>query len=204
MSEPNHGDAPETPDAPSDQGAPEVPEPVADEAAEASAEPDLATQLAERTADLQRLQAEYVNYKRRVDRDRETVRKAGASEVLKSLLTVLDDIARAEQHEELTGGFKAVAEGVRQTVAAKGVEAFGAAGEPFDPALHEAVVHAGESDEVQVQSIDTVFQVGYRVGDQVLRAATVSVIDPASSPSEAPEATPDDTAENDEATENQD
>lgn len=187
MSEPNHGDAPETPDAPSTEGAPEGSESVADEseAAEAATEPDLATQLAERTADLQRVQAEFVNYKRRVDRDRESIRAAGAGEVLKPLLTVLDDIARAEQHEELTGGFKAVAEGVRQTVTTKGLEAFGAAGDPFDPALHEAVVHAGESADVQVQSIDTVFQVGYRVKDQVLRAATVSVVDPVSAPSES-------------------
>lgn len=198
MSEPNPGDAPETPDAPSAEGAPDVADPVAAEPdhAEAPAEPDVATQLAERTADLQRLQAEYVNYKRRVDRDRETIRVAGASEVLKSLLTVLDDIARAEQHEELTGGFKAVAEGVRQTVAAKGLEAFGTAGEPFDPAQHEAVVHAGESADVTVQSVDSVFQVGYRVGSVVLRAATVSVVDPAApaaepaAPADAPTGDP--------------
>lgn len=184
MSEPTDGDAPEVPDAPSAEGAPVPPEPVADEAEAASvaAEPDLATQLAERTADLQRVQAEYINYKRRTEGDRDKFRKAGAAEVLKPLLTVLDDIARAEQHEELTGGFKAVAEGVRQAVTAQGLEAFGVVGEPFDPSLHEAVVHAGESADVTVQSIDTVFQVGYRVGDQVLRAATVSVVDPATGP----------------------
>lgn len=143
-------------------------------------------QLAERTADLQRLQAEYVNYKRRVDRDRELVRAQGESAVLLSLLTVLDDIARADEHGELTGGFKAVADSLQAALAKHKLEAYGAKGEVFDPALHDAVFHAGESAEVDVTTIDTVMLTGYKVGDRVLRAATVGVVDPAAA---APEPT---------------
>lgn len=140
----------------------------------------LQTQLAERTADLQRLQAEYVNYKKRVDRDRALMRAQGREDVLVSLLTVLDDVGRAEEHGELIGGFKAVADALQAAVTKHQLEKFGAAGEPFDPNQHEAVFHAGESVEVQTTSIAQVMQPGYRVGDKVLRAATVGVVDPAS------------------------
>ncbi|MFC3953072.1 nucleotide exchange factor GrpE, partial [Aeromicrobium fastidiosum] len=161
----------------------EVVEPVQDETpepAEAPAEPSAEQQLAERTLDLQRLQAEYVNYKRRVDRDRELVRAQGEAAVLQSLLTVLDDIARADEHGELTGGFKAVADALQQAVVKHKLESFGAKGDAFDPSLHEAVFHAGESADVEVTSIDTVMRTGYRHGDRVLRPATVGVVDPAS------------------------
>jgi molecular chaperone GrpE len=153
--------------------------------AAAPAEPSAEQQLVERTLDLQRLQAEYVNYKRRVDRDRELVRAQGEAAVLQSLLTVLDDIARAAEHGQLEGGFKAVADSLQQAVAKHGLEAFGAKGEGFDPSLHEAVFHAGESADVEVTSIDTVMRTGYRHGDRVLRPATVGVVDPATSASSA-------------------
>jgi len=143
------------------------------------AEPDLAAQLAERTADLQRLQAEYINYKRRVDRDRELVRAQGKEAVLQSLLTVLDDLARADQHGELTGGFKAVADSLHDAVKGHNLEPFGAVGDPFDPNLHEAVAHAGTSTDVTVQSIDAAMRAGYRIGERILRHAVVSVVDPA-------------------------
>ncbi|MFC5676364.1 nucleotide exchange factor GrpE [Aeromicrobium endophyticum] len=175
MTEPTDGPAPEQ----------ENLEPAAEEQpAEAPAEPSAPTaeqQLAERTLDLQRLQAEYVNYKRRVDRDRELVRAQGEAAVLQSLLTVLDDIARADEHGELTGGFKAVADSLQQAVTKHQLEAFGAKGDAFDPSLHEAVFHAGESTEVEVTSVDTVMRTGYRHGERVLRPATVGVVDPASS-----------------------
>jgi molecular chaperone GrpE len=159
-----------------------------DAAAEAPAEPSVEQQLAERTLDLQRLQAEYVNYKRRVDRDRELVRAQGEAAVLNSLLTVLDDLGRADEHGELVGGFKAVADSIQAAVAKHKLEAFGAKGEPFDPALHEAVFHAGESADVTVTTIDSVLRTGYKVGDRVLRAATVGVVEPAASaPAEAAE-----------------
>jgi molecular chaperone GrpE len=172
---------------PDEGSVPEQETPSAEEAqsAEAPAEsevpatPTVEEQLAERTADLQRLQAEYVNYKRRVDRDRELVRAQGEAAVLQSLLTVLDDIARAADHGELEGGFKAVADSLQQAVTKHKLEAFGAKGEPFDPAHHEAVFHAGESAEVDTTTVDTVMRTGYKHGDRVLRPATVGVVDPA-------------------------
>lgn len=181
-----------------DEGQGSVPEQEpkpAEEAqpAEAPAEPappSLEQQLAERTADLQRLQAEYVNYKRRVDRDRELVRAQGEAAVLQSLLTVLDDIGRADEHGELEGGFKAVADAIHQLAAKHGLESFGAKGEAFDPALHEAVFHAGESAEVDTTTIDNVLRIGYRHGDRVLRAATVGVVEPASEAPAAESAAP--------------
>ena len=164
----------------------EVVEPAEEtQPAPAPAEPTPEEQLAERTADLQRLQAEYVNYKRRVDRDRELVRAQGEAAVLNSLLTVLDDISRAADHGELEGGFKAVADALQQAVAKHKLEAYGAKGEAFDPSLHEAVFHAGESADVDTTTIDSVLRIGYRHGDRILRAATVGVVEPAS---EAPAA----------------
>ena len=185
MTEPNDGPAPEQENlelAAEEQSAEAPAEPSA---------PSVEQQLAERTLDLQRLQAEYVNYKRRVDRDRELVRAQGEAAVLQSLLTVLDDVARADEHGELTGGFKAVADALQQAVTKHRLEAFGATGDAFDPSLHEAVFHAGESADVEVTSIDTVMRTGYRHGDRVLRPATVGVVDPAG-PSAAADEVPDD------------
>ncbi len=178
MTQPDEGSAPEQ-ETSVDSGTEEAPEPAAAPAEPEPKEPTAEEQLAERTADLQRLQAEYINYKRRVDRDRELVRAQGEAAVLQSLLTVLDDIARAADHGELEGGFKAVADALQQAVAKHKLEAFGAKGEPFDPSLHEAVFHAGESAEVDTTTVDTVMRTGYKVGDRVLRAATVGVVDPA-------------------------
>jgi molecular chaperone GrpE len=143
-----------------------------------AAPPTLDEQLAERTADLQRLQAEYQNYRKRVDRDRAHARTAGEANVLRSLLTVLDDLGRAEQHGELTGGFKAVADALQQAVKAHRLESFGAPGEAFDPRLHEALFHAGESADIDVTTIASVVRTGYRVGDEVIRHAQVGVEDP--------------------------
>jgi molecular chaperone GrpE len=181
----------------------EVVEPAQEtEQAPAPAEPtapSVEEQLAERTLDLQRLQAEYVNYKRRVDRDRELVRAQGEAAVLQSLLTVLDDIARAADHGELAGGFKAVADSLQQAVAKHKLEAFGLKGDAFDPSLHEAVFHAGESADVEVTSVDTVMRTGYRHGDRVLRPATVGVVDPAAAVAPAETAPDDASALTDEA-----
>lgn len=150
-----------------DEPAPEpVPEPTVEE------------QLAERTADLQRLQAEYSNYRKRVERDRALARSAGEGSVLRSMLTVLDDIGRAGEHGELTGGFKAVADSLQAAVKSHRLEAFGAKGDVFDPRLHEALFHAGESAEVEATTVDSVVRLGYRVGDDVLRHAQVGVVDP--------------------------
>ncbi len=142
-------------------------------------EPTVEQQLAERTADLQRLQAEYVNYRKRVERDRAMARTMGEASVLRSLLTVLDDIGRAEEHGELEGGFKAVADALQQAVKSHRLESFGAPGEVFDPRLHEALFHAGESEDVDITTIQSVVRTGYRVGDDVIRHAQVGVVDPA-------------------------
>lgn len=156
-------------------------EEVVEEAAsdDAPTEPTAEQQLAERTADLQRLQAEYVNYRKRVERDRAQARQHGEAAVLRSLLTVLDDIGRAEQHGELSGGFKAVADALTQALKAHKLEAFGAEGDAFDPRLHEALFAAGESAEVSVTSVGPVVRTGYKVGDEVLRHAQVGVVEPA-------------------------
>ena len=138
---------------------------------------ELDARVAELTADLQRLQAEYLNYKRRVDRDRDLVVQNAKLAVLTALLPVLDDVERAREHEELSGGFKAVAEALERVVAGAGLEKFGAKGDEFDPRLHEALMH-GHSSEVTTTTCDNVFQAGYRMGDRVVRAAKVTVLDP--------------------------
>jgi molecular chaperone GrpE len=132
----------------------------------------VAQQLAERTADLQRLQAEYLNYKRRVERDRELVRENATYAVLSSMLPVLDDIDRARE-----GGFKAVAESLERIVAGLGLSKYGEKGEPFDPNLHEALMH-GHSPDVTTTTVEHLAQAGYRIGDRVVRAAKVTVLDP--------------------------
>ena len=162
-------------DSVASDGSVEREEPVVQEPAPPTPE----EQLAERTSDLQRLQAEYINYKRRVDRDRVLIRAQGEAGVLRSLLTVLDDIGRAAEHGELSGGFKAVADSLQQAVKGHRLEAFGEKGDDFDPRLHEALFHAGESPDVDTTTVDSILRTGYRVGEDVIRHAQVSVIDPA-------------------------
>jgi molecular chaperone GrpE len=133
--------------------------------------------LAERTLDLQRLQAEYVNYKRRVERDRDLVKQNAVFAVLTNLLPVLDDIDRAREHGELEGGFKAVADSLERAVAGLGLTKFGAPGDEFDPNQHEALMH-GHSPDVTTTTVDVVAHAGYRIGERVVRAAKVTVLDP--------------------------
>lgn len=140
-------------------------------------EAELAQQLAERTADLQRLQAEYLNYKRRVDRDKQAAKDSGIATVLTELLPVLDDIGRAREHDELTGGFRAVAESLESMVTKLGLEKYGEPGDPFDPRVHEAMMHT-YSDEVAEPTSTAILQPGYRYGERVLRAARVAVAEP--------------------------
>ncbi len=136
-------------------------------------------QLEERTADLQRLQAEFVNYKRRVERDRDLVRQNATFDALAPIVEVLDTIDRAREHGELDGGFKAVADQLERVVAASGLVRFGDVGDPFDPTLHEALSHLGTDPEVEVTTVKHVAKGGYRMGDRVVRAAQVLVVDPA-------------------------
>jgi len=145
----------------------------------ASAEPEQSTDpVAELTSDLQRLQAEFSNYRKRVERDRESVRDSVVAKTLSELLPVLDDIGRARSHGELEGGFKSVGEALEATVARLGLTAFGQPGDEFDPMRHEAIAHEHSAD-VQTSTCVAVFQPGYEFAGQVIRAAIVSVADPA-------------------------
>ncbi|MEV0228472.1 nucleotide exchange factor GrpE [Nonomuraea sp. NPDC050786] len=145
--------------------------------AAAPANGELEAQLAERTADLQRLQAEYVNYRRRVERDRAAVREQAVAGALADLLPVLDDIGRARDHGELTGGFAKVAESLESALTKLGLSSFGQKGEPFDPTVHEALMHSYSPDVTEPTAIE-VLQPGYRLGDRVLRPARVAVAEP--------------------------
>jgi molecular chaperone GrpE len=147
---------------------------------------ELTAALAERTGDLQRLQAEYVNYKRRVDRDRDLARKLGIESVLKDLLSVLDDLRSAREHGELTGAFKAVGDEVERITAKHGLTSFGAKGDPFDPHIHEALLHA-HAEEIDGPTCMEILQPGYRVGDRILRPARVAVAEPESAGEPEPE-----------------
>jgi molecular chaperone GrpE len=139
---------------------------------------ELEASLAERTGDLQRLQAEYVNYRRRVERDRELVRDQAVAGVLMELLPVLDDLHLARQHGDLDDGpLKAIADNLETTLAKFGLERYGEVGDPFDPQIHEALMHS-HSAEVTETTCVQVLQPGYRVGERVLRPARVAVADP--------------------------
>jgi molecular chaperone GrpE len=138
---------------------------------------ELTDKLAERTSDLQRLQAEYVNYKRRVDRDRDLARKVTIEGVLKDFLSVLDDVRSAREHEELSGGFKAVAEEIQRVTSKYGLETFGKAGDPFNPHIHEALLHA-HAEGIDGPTCVEILQPGYRIGDRILRPARVAVAEP--------------------------
>jgi len=127
--------------------------------------------------DLQRLQAEYVNYRRRVDRDRSVARDTAIAGVLEALLPVLDDIGRAREHGDLDGAFRTVAENLEGTVTRLGLERYGQAGEPFDPAVHEALLHSHD-DTMDAPTCVQVLFPGYRFGERILRAARVAVAEP--------------------------
>ncbi|KQZ90004.1 molecular chaperone GrpE [Phycicoccus sp. Root563] len=158
---------------------------ASDDQPEGAAEghPDTAL-AAERLVDLQRLQAEYVNYKRRVDRDRAVVQERAARSVIEALLPVLDDIHAAREHGDLEGGpFSSIADKLEATLGKFGLERYGAVGEEFDPSLHEALMHTAWPQDGSVASTGSttvvqVLQPGYRAGEQVLRAARVAVADP--------------------------
>jgi molecular chaperone GrpE len=139
------------------------------------------------TADLQRLQAEYVNYKRRVERDRELVRENATYAALTPIVEVLDTIDRAREHEPLEGGFKAVSEQLERIVTRLGLVKFGTPGDAFDPTVHEALSHIGTDPEVSVTTCKVIAKAGYKIGDRVVRAAQVLVVDPAAAAEPATE-----------------
>jgi molecular chaperone GrpE len=135
---------------------------------------DVEEKVAELTADLQRVHAEYANYRRRVDRDRELVKENAVGGALGELLPIVDDIDRARQHGELEGAFRTVGEALENALARIGLETFGEAGEAFDPNVHEALTHEA-SDDVSEPTVTAVYQRGYRYAGRVLRPARVAV-----------------------------
>ncbi|TWP52998.1 nucleotide exchange factor GrpE [Lentzea tibetensis] len=144
---------------------------------------ELKSQLDERTADLQRLTAEYANYRKRVERDREAVINSAKAQVASELLPVLDDIERAAAHGDLTGAFKAVADKFVSTLQKAGLEPFAHEGEAFDPAVHQAVQHS-TSPDVAGPTVTAVLRRGYRFGERLVRPAMVAVTDHEPAPAE--------------------
>jgi molecular chaperone GrpE len=168
--EPRHAAAPSTPADP------------ADPAGEAGQAPMVeASLLDERTNDLKRVQAEYANYRKRADRDKLAAGDVAISRVLAELLPVLDDIDRARSHDDLTGALKAVADHLEGIFGKLGLQAFGEVGDPFDPAIHEAVLHS-DSDDFSLPTCTTVMRQGYQYGQRLLRPAMVGVTEPATTP----------------------
>ena len=130
------------------------------------------------TADLQRLQAEYSNYRKRVERDRSVAHELAIGSVLTELLATLDDIDRAASHGELTGGFKAVADQLSSLTNRFGLEKYGVDGDEFDPQIHEALMHETSAD-VAVATASKILQPGYKYKERILRPARVAVTEPA-------------------------
>ncbi|MFK4065254.1 nucleotide exchange factor GrpE [Streptomyces sp. NPDC029674] len=202
---PGFGESAEKPDVPSgatpDDAAPKAAEPSTEEGAAAPAGDAAAsktsaqnaqdaqdvgltaqldqvrTALNERTGDLQRLQAEYQNYRRRVERDKVAVKEIASANLLSELLPTLDDIGRAREHGELVGGFKSVAESLETVVAKLGLQQFGKEGEPFDPTIHEALMHSYAPDVTETTCV-AILQPGYRIGERTIRPARVAVAEP--------------------------
>ncbi|MDT0405750.1 MULTISPECIES: nucleotide exchange factor GrpE [Streptomyces] len=190
------------PDVPSDETEPKAaatpsPEEGAAPAGDSGQEAALVAQLdqarsalGERTADLQRLQAEFQNYRRRVERDRVAVKEVAVANLLTELLPVLDDVGRAREHGELVGGFKSVAESLETIIAKMGLQQFGKEGEPFDPTIHEALMHSYAPDVTETTCV-AILQPGYRIGERTIRPARVAVAEPqpGAQPAQAEDAT---------------
>lgn len=142
---------------------------------EPAADGDQADQVAELTADLQRVQADFANYRKRALRDQQGVADRAKAAVVTELLGILDDLDRARSHGDLEAGpLKAVADKLTGVLTGMGLTSFGAEGDGFDPSLHEAVQHEGDGTH---SVIGTVLRQGYKLGEQVLRHAMVGVVD---------------------------
>jgi molecular chaperone GrpE len=159
----------------------EAPEMVTAQVVNGKKAAELEAQLAERTADLQRLQAEYANYRKRVDRDRAAVREQAVASTLAGMLPVLDAIDQAREHGELSGGFKSVADSLQSVLGRLGLVVYGEKGDPFDPKIHEALTHSYSSDVTEDTCVE-ILQPGYKVGERILRPARVGVAEPATGP----------------------
>ncbi|WP_341718358.1 nucleotide exchange factor GrpE [Micromonospora sp. FIMYZ51] len=137
----------------------------------------LRAELAERTRDVQRVSAEYANYRKRVERDRGLVTEQATGSVLAALLPILDDLDRAREHGDLVGPFGSVAEQLTTTLGKFGLTSFGEQGDPFDPTRHEAVAHQTSADVTEPTCVQ-VMRRGYQIGERLLRPAMVAVADP--------------------------
>jgi molecular chaperone GrpE len=137
-------------------------------------ERDLVSDL---TADLQRLQAEYSNYRKRVERDRALAHEIAVASVLTEMLPILDDLDRAAEHGELSGGFKAIADQLTTITTRIGLIRFGEAPSPFDPNIHDAMLHE-TSNEVSETTVTAILQPGYKYRERIVRPARVTVTDP--------------------------
>jgi molecular chaperone GrpE len=160
---------------PEETGPEETPDQLDQELAELVEETGPISKEAELLNDLQRLQAEFVNYKARVERDRDQARNMAIAESFRALLPALDDLTRAEAHGDLEGSpFAAVVTKIRNAGEKFGLKAFGAKGDKFDPELHNALVQT-PSAEVTETIIADVVELGYMIGDRLLRPAMVAV-----------------------------
>jgi molecular chaperone GrpE len=172
-------DAQENAENLSEDAAPESTDEVDQELADLVEETGPISKEAELLADLQRLQAEFVNYKSRVERDRDVARNSAIAEVLRSILPALDDLSRAEAHGDLEGSpFAAVVGKLRNAGDKFGLKAFGEKGDKFDPEIHNALVQT-PSAEVTENVIADVVEPGFMLGDRLLRPAMVAVNIPA-------------------------
>ncbi|WP_343600850.1 nucleotide exchange factor GrpE [Mycobacterium sp.] len=168
---------PETGEVRHASGEPSAPAPSAP-AASGTEEKVAEDKVAELTADLQRVQADFANYRKRALRDQQAAADRATAAVVSALLGVLDDLDRARSHGDLESGpLKSVADKLTGVLAGLGVAAFGAEGDDFDPVLHEAVQHEGDGAQDAKPVIGTVLRQGYKLGDQVLRHALVAVVD---------------------------
>lgn len=172
-------EAPITP-ASADSSADATPteQPVADAETPAEDAVDYEALAAERTGDLQRLQAEYVNYKKRVDRDRGLAKQSGVESVMQDLMPVLDAIALAKQHDDLAEGSKMIVSELEKVTTKHGLIRFGEVGEEFDPVRHEALMQAPLDEPVEVVTISQVIQPGYELAGRIIRPARVAVANP--------------------------
>ena len=153
------------------------PESVVEEVVEDLPSEAAGNELAVLMADLQRLQAEYANYRKRIERDRALAHDLAIGAVLTELLPILDDLDRAREHGELEGGFKAVADQLTNVTSRIGLEKFGEEGTAFNPQIHEALLHS-TSPDVTEPTASAILQPGYTYKERVLRPARVAVTDP--------------------------
>ena len=172
---------PEEEVSPTESGATTTAGPAAASPPDSAAASKLQSQLAERTADLQRLQAEYANYRKRVDRDRAAVQEQAIVKTLTGLIPVLDAINQAREHGELSGGFEKVADSLLAALGRLGLVTYGEKGDPFDPKIHEALTYTDSPDVAEDTCVEIIFP-GYKVGDRILRPAKVAVAAPATGP----------------------